>query len=72
LDQKLSSVWTLAAVDAGTFQLEVRRGAQVEAFIDYGKVLAAPGRAKCLACTGIGAFFLVSVGIGILIGYLAF
>ena len=72
LGQKLSSVWSLAAVDAGTFQLDVKPGTQVEAFIDYGKVLAAPGRAKCLACTGVGAFFLVSVGIGMLIGLLAF
>lgn len=72
LGQKLSAVWTLAAIDAGTFQLEVKPGAQVEAFIDYGKVLAAPGRTKWLAGCGVGTFFLVSVGIGMLIGHLAF
>ena len=72
MGQKLSSVWTLAAVDAGTFQLEVKPRAQVEAFIDYGKVLAAPGRAKWLAGASLGGFFLLSVGIGMLIGHFAF
>lgn len=72
LGQKLSSVWSLASIDAGTFQLDVKPGTQVEAFIDYGKVLAAPCRAKWLTGLGVGGFFLVSVGIGMLIGHFAF
>ncbi len=72
LGQKLSSLWSLASIDAGTFQLDVKPGTNVEVFIDYGKVLAAPCRAKWLTGLGVGGFFLASVGIGMLIGHLAF
>ncbi len=72
LGQKLSSVWSLAAIDAGTFQLDIKPGTQVEVFIDYGRILAAPCRAKWLTGLGLGGFFLVSVGLGMLIGHFAF
>lgn len=72
LGQKLSSVWSLAAIDAGTFQLDIKPGTQAEVFIDYGRILTAPCRAKWLTGLGLGGFFLVSVGLGMLIGHFAF
>ncbi len=72
MSQKLSSVWTLTAIDAGTHQVEIGPGALTEVFIDYGAVLAAPTRAKWLAGCGIGSLFGLGALVGFLVGLLAF
>ncbi len=72
LGAKLSSLWTLAAVNAGTFQVDVGRGRVTEVMLDYGAVLDAPCRAKWLAGGITGGLFILGAAVGLLIGYLAF
>ena len=69
---KLSSIWTLAAVNAGTSSIRVESGKVTEVAIDYGKVLNAPTEAKLIACGSVGGLFLVGAVVGFLIHLLAF
>ena len=69
---KLSALWRLAAVNAGTASVRVESGKVTEVAIDYGKVLNAPTEAKLIACGSIGGVFLVGAAVGLLIGWLAF
>jgi len=68
---KLSSIWRLAAVNAGTVPAQVERGKVTEVTIDYGKVLNAPNEAKLIACGSIGGIFLVGAVVGFLVHLLA-
>jgi hypothetical protein len=70
--RKLSSLWTLAAINAGTSSVRIESGRVTEVFIDYGRVLNAPNEAKLIACGGTAGGFLVSALIGFLVGWLAF
>jgi hypothetical protein len=70
--QKLSAVWTLAAINAGASSVRVEAGKVTEVFIDYGRVLNAPNEAKAIACGGTAGVFLVSALVGFLIGWLVF
>ena len=69
---KLSSLWRLAAVNAGTYPVRVESGKVTEVTIDYGKVLNAPTEAKLIACGSIGGLFLVGAVVGFLVHLLAF
>jgi hypothetical protein len=69
---KLSALWRLAAVNAGTASVQVESGKVTEVAIDYGKVLNAPTETKLIACGSIGGLFLIGAGLGFLIGWLAF
>ncbi|MBN2538347.1 hypothetical protein JXB37_08745 [candidate division WOR-3 bacterium] len=68
--EKLSALWTLTAVDAGTYELEVRRNSVTEVTVDYGAIVAAPGKAKTLAGCAVGGVFGLGAVIGLLIGLL--
>ncbi len=72
LGKKLSSVWTLTAIDAGTHQVEIGPNTLTEVFIDYGAVLAAPTKAKWLAGCGVGGLFGLGVIIGAVLAQLIF
>lgn len=69
---KLSSLWRLAAVNAGTSSVRVESGKVTEMSIDYGKVLNAPTEARLIACGSIGGLFLVGAVVGFLVHLLAF
>ena len=69
---KLSSLWRLAAVNAGTASVRVESGKVTEVMIDYGKVLNAPTETKLIVFGSIGGVFLVGAAVGLLIGWLAF
>ncbi len=69
---KLSSLWRLAAVNAGTSSVRVESGKVTEVMIDYGKVLNAPTEAKLIACGSVGGVFLVGAVVGFLVHLLAF
>jgi hypothetical protein len=69
---KLSSLWRLAAVNAGTATVRVESGKLTELTIDYGKVLNAPTEAKLITFGSIGGLFLVGAVVGFLIHLLAF
>ena len=69
---KLSSLWRLAAVNAGTNSVRVEAGKVTEVTIDYGKVLNAPTEAKLIACGSIGGLFLIGAVVGFLVHLLAF
>jgi hypothetical protein len=69
---KLSSLWTLAAVNAGTSSVRVESGRVTEVAIDYGKVLNAPTEAKLIACGSVGGLFLVGAVVGFLVHLIAF
>ena len=69
---KLSSLWTLAAVNAGTSSVRVEAGKVTEVMIDYGKVLSAPTEAKLIACGSVGGLFLFGAIVGFLIHLVAF
>jgi hypothetical protein len=64
---KLSSVWRLAAVNAGTVAARVERGKVTEVTIDYGRVLNAPTEAKLIACGSVGGIFLLGAVVGFLV-----
>ena len=70
VSRKLSSVWTLTGIDAGTQRVTVERDAVSEVFVDYGAVLHAPTRAKWLACCGVGSVFGLGAVLGLVIGLL--
>jgi hypothetical protein len=70
--RKLSSLWRLAAVNAGTHSVRVESGKVTELMIDYGKVLNAPTEAKLIACGSVGGLFLVGAIVGFLVHLLAF
>jgi hypothetical protein len=70
--KKLSSLWRLAAVNAGTHSVRVESGKVTELMIDYGKVLNAPTEAKLIACGTVGGLFLVGAIVGFLVHLLAF
>ncbi len=70
IGEKLSSVWTLTAIDVGTYRVDVPRGGVAEVTIDYNAVLAAPGRTKLLVGCGIGSIFGLGAIIGLLLGLL--
>ena len=72
LGAKLSSLWRLAAVNAGTASVRVESGKLTELTIDYGRVLNAPTETKLIAFGSIGGVFLVGAAVGLLIGWLAF
>ena len=69
---RLSSLWTLAAVNAGTSSVRVEAGKVTEVMIDYGKVLSAPTEAKLIACGSVGGLFLFGAIVGFLIHLVAF
>ncbi len=69
---KLSSLWRLAAVNAGTHSVRVESGKVTQVMIDYGKVLNAPTEAKLIACGSVGGIFLVGAVVGFLVHLLAF
>ncbi len=69
---KLSSLWTLAAVNAGTSSVRVEAGKVTEVTIDYGRVMNAPTEAKVVACCSVGGLFLVGAVVGFLVHLLAF
>jgi hypothetical protein len=69
---KLSSLWRLAAVNAGTASVRVESGKVTEVSIDYGKVLNAPTEAKLIACGSISGLFLLGAVVGFLVHLLAF
>jgi hypothetical protein len=69
---KLSSIWRLAAVNAGTASVRVEGGKVTEVAIDYGRVLNAPTEAKLIACGSIGGLFLLGAVVGFLVHRLAF
>jgi hypothetical protein len=69
---KLSSLWTLAAINAGTSSIRVESGKVTEVAIDYGKVLNAPTETKVIACGSVGGLFLVGAIVGFLIHLLVF
>lgn len=69
---RLSAAWTLAAIDAGTYRVEVRPNSHSEVTVDYGRVLAAPGRAKTFAGCAVGGLLGIGTALGFLIGWLAF
>ena len=69
---KLSSLWRLAAVNAGTASVRVESGKVTEVAIDYGRVLHAPTEAKLVACGSIGGLFLVGAIVGFLFHLIAF
>ncbi len=64
---RLSSLWRLAAVNAGTNSLRIEPGKVTEVMIDYGKVLNAPTEAKLIACGSIGGLFLLGAAVGFLV-----
>ena len=69
---KLSSLWRLAAVNAGTASVRVESGKVTEVAIDYGKVLNAPTEAKLIAFGSVGGLFLLGAVVGFLVHLLAF
>lgn len=69
---KLSSLWRLAAVNAGTNSVRVESDRVTELMIDYGKVLNAPTEAKLIACGSVGGLFLLGALVGFLVHLLAF
>jgi hypothetical protein len=69
---KLSALWRLAAVNAGTYPVRVESGRVTEVLIDYGRVLNAPTETKLIAFGSIGGLFLIGAAVGLLIGWLAF
>jgi len=69
---KLSSLWRLAAINAGTSSVRVESGRVTEVMIDYGKVLNAPTETKLIACGSIGGVFLIGAVVGFLVHLLAF
>lgn len=68
---RLSSVWRLAAVNAGTVPVRVEAGKVTQVSIDYGKVLNAPTEAKLIACGSVGGVFLLGAVVGFLVHLLA-
>lgn len=72
IGEKLSAVWTLAAINAGTQSVTVEPGMVTDVFLDYGRIANAPNEAKALTCCGLGGAFLVSAAIGFLIHLLFF
>ena len=68
----LSSLWRLAAVNAGTASVRVESGKVTELAIDYGKVLNAPTEAKFIAFGSVGGVFLLGAVVGFLVHLLAF
>ncbi len=66
IGRRLSSFWTLTAVNAGTHQVSISRGQVTEVFLDYGRVLAAPTESKLVACSSLAGLF----GLGMLAGWL--
>ena len=70
LNGKLSTLWTLVAIDAGTFDVDVARGSVTEVKIDYNAVRAAPGRVKTMVGCGLAGIFGVGAAVGFLIGFL--
>jgi hypothetical protein len=69
---KLSSLWTLAAINAGTVSVQVEASKVTEVMIDYGRVLDAPTEAKLVACGGVGGLLLVGAVAGFLLHLIAF
>jgi len=69
---KLSSLWRLAAVNAGTNSVRIESGKVTELMIDYGKVLNAPTEAKLIACGSVGGLFLLGAVVGFLVHLLVF
>jgi hypothetical protein len=68
---KLSSLWQLTAINAGTNSVRIEAGKVTQISIDYGRVLNAPNEAKLIACGSVGGIFLVGAVVGFLIHLLA-
>lgn len=68
IGEKLSSVWTLTAIDAGTYRVDVPHGSVATVTIDYNAVLAAPTRTKAIVGCGFGCIFGLGAVIGLLLG----
>lgn len=72
IGEKLSSAWTLAAINAGTHSVSIKPGQITEVFIDWGKVANARTEAKTIACCGVGGLFGLGAAIGFLVHWIAF
>jgi hypothetical protein len=70
--ERLSSIWTLAAINAGTQSVEVKPGLVTEVMIDHGRILSAPGEAKAYGCCAVGGLFLFGAVVGFLVHWLAY
>jgi hypothetical protein len=70
VNEKLSALWTLTAVDAGTYEVDVRRNSTTEVLVDHGAIVAAPARAKTIAGCAVGGVFGLGALIGLLFGWL--
>ena len=68
LSRKLSSVWSLTGIDAGTQRVEIESRNVTEVFVDYGAVLSAPTKAKWTAGCGVGGVFGLGAILGLIIG----
>jgi hypothetical protein len=64
---RLSSLWTLAAINAGTQSVAIRSGMLTEVSVDYGRIANAPTEAKVLTCCGVGSLFALGAAVGFLI-----
>jgi hypothetical protein len=72
LGQKVSAVWTLAAINTGSQPVRVEAGRVSEVYIDYGRVANARSEAKFATFGVTGGLFLLGAIVGLVIGALAF
>jgi|GEM_PF-550522 len=72
IPDRLSAVWALGSIDAGTKKIEIKPRVLTDVSIDYGAVLGAPTKAKALTCCGIGGIFGLGAIIGVVIGRIIF
>lgn len=70
LGKKVSTAWTLAAINAGSQPVRVAAGQVSEVFIDYGKVANARREAKLLTWGVTGGLFTFGAIVGLVIGLL--
>ncbi|MEO0079684.1 MAG: PEGA domain-containing protein [candidate division WOR-3 bacterium] len=68
LGQRLAALWTLARIDAGTAQVEIKAGHETAVFISSRTMAAAASRAKLLSCAGVTGLLGLGVLLGVLIG----
>ncbi len=72
LGRKVSTVWTLAAINAGSYPVRVNAGRVTEVMIDYGQVASARREAKLITWGVTGGLFTFGAVLGLVIGALAF
>ncbi|MEO0069849.1 MAG: PEGA domain-containing protein [candidate division WOR-3 bacterium] len=69
--EKLSALWELARIDAGTTQVEVLPGCETEVIIDSKAMEKNVCRAKWLVAGGVGGIFGLGFLLGLVIGFVA-